>query len=69
MRQLDGLVANTKRSVQALKGKLTADEQRWILEAIKRAESARPDSLEMLGKLLSDMENVAGIIGQAMLRD
>jgi molecular chaperone DnaK len=41
VRQLDGLVANTLRSVQALEGKLTADEQQRILDAIERAKKAR----------------------------
>ena len=41
IRQLDGLVANTMRSVQALEGKLTADEQQRILDAIERAKKAR----------------------------
>ncbi len=38
VRQLDGLVANTMRSVQALEGKLTPDEQQRILDAIERAK-------------------------------
>ena len=41
VRQLDGLVANTMRSVQALEGKLTADEQQRILDAIERAKKPR----------------------------
>ena len=69
VRQLDGLVANTMRSVQALEGKLTADEQQRILDAIERAKKARADSgLDELKGRLSDMEKAAGIIGQAMLR-
>src|SRR5215471_5561075 len=42
-RQLDGLVANTMRSVQALEGKLTSDEQQRILEAMERAKKAKSD--------------------------
>jgi molecular chaperone DnaK (HSP70) len=69
VRQLDGLVANTMRSVQALEGKLTADEQQRILDAIERAKKARAESgLDELKGRLSDMERAAGIIGQAMLR-
>jgi molecular chaperone DnaK len=69
VRQLDGLVANTMRSVQALEGKLTADEQQRILDAIERAKKARADSgLDELKGRLSEMEKAAGIIGQAMLR-
>ena len=69
VRQLDGLVANTMRSVQALEGKLTADEQQRILDAIERAKKARTESgLDELKGRLSDMEKAAGIIGQAMLR-
>src|SRR6187401_1528152 len=44
VRQLDGLVANTMRSVQALEGKLTPDEQQRILDSIERAKKARGDS-------------------------
>jgi molecular chaperone DnaK len=69
IRQLDGLVANTMRSVQALEGKLTPDEQRRILEAIEKAKKARADGgLDELKGRLSEMEKAAGIIGQAMLR-
>ncbi len=71
VRQLDGLVANTMRSVQALEGKLSADEQQRILEAIEAAKKvkARPDAtFDDLKKALTDMEKAAGIIGQAMLR-
>jgi molecular chaperone DnaK len=69
VRQLDGLVANTMRSVQALEGKLTAEEQQRILDAIEHAKKARSESgLDELKGRLSDMEKAAGIIGQAMLR-
>jgi molecular chaperone DnaK len=68
-RQLDGLVANTIRSVQALEGKLTSEEQRRILDAIERAKKARAgaEAGELRGHL-QDMERAAAIIGQAMLR-
>jgi molecular chaperone DnaK len=71
IRQLEGLVANTMRSVQALEGKLTSEEQRRILDAIETAKRVRgrPDaSLDELKKALTDMEKAAGVIGQAMLR-
>jgi molecular chaperone DnaK len=69
VRQLDGLVANTMRSVQALEGKLTGDEQNRILEAIEKAKKARADAgLDDLRGRLADMERAAAIIGQAMLR-
>jgi molecular chaperone DnaK len=71
VRQLDGLVANTMRSVQALEGKLSGDEQQRILDAIEAAKriKARPDAnLDELKKALADMEKAATIIGQAMLR-
>src|SRR5512136_961700 len=45
VRQLDVLVANTMRSVQALEGKLTQDEQGRILEAISNAKKARADGV------------------------
>jgi len=69
VRQLEGLVTNTMRSVQALEGKLTPDEQQRILDSIERAKKARSDGgLEELKARLSDMEKAAGIIGTAMLR-
>jgi len=69
VRQLDGLVANTMRSVQALEGKLTPDEQERILAAMERAKKARTDGdLEELKARLTEMEKAATIIGQAMLR-
>jgi molecular chaperone DnaK len=68
-RQLDGLVANTMRSVQALEGKLTPDEQERILAALERAKKATSDgSLETMKASLLEMEKAATIIGQAMLR-
>ena len=71
IRQLDGLVANIMRSVQVLEAKLKPDEQKSILDAIEAAKKvkARPDaSFEDLKKALSDMQQAAAIIGQAMLR-
>ena len=69
VRQLEGLVANTMRSVQALEGKLTSDEQGRILAAMERAKKARPDSnLDDLKSRLAEMERAASLIGQAMLR-
>jgi molecular chaperone DnaK len=69
VRQLDGLVANTMRSVQALEGKLSEDEQQRILEAIEKAKAAKGggDIDELKGRL-ADMEKAATVIGQAMLR-
>ena len=69
IRQLDGLVTNTMRSVQALEGKLTADEQERILAAMEKAKKARSDGdLNELKARLADMERAASLIGQAMLR-
>jgi molecular chaperone DnaK len=69
VRQLDGLVANTMRSVQALESKLSSDEREKILEAIEAAKKARGDGgLEDLKGRLSEMEKAAALIGQAMLR-
>jgi hypothetical protein len=59
------------RSVQALEGKLSAQEQQRILEAIeagKKAKARSEASLDDLRTALADMEKAAGIIGQAMLR-
>ncbi len=69
VRQLDGLVANTMRSVQALEGKLTAEEQERIIAAMEKAKKARGDGdIEELKARLVDMEKAATLIGQAMLR-
>jgi molecular chaperone DnaK len=69
VRQLDGLVANTMRSVQALEGKLTSDEQERILAAMERAKKARAETdLGELKARLAEMEKAAVLIGQAMLR-
>jgi len=69
VRQLDGLVTNTMRSVQALEGKLTSEEQTRILAAMERAKKARGGGdLDELKSRLLEMEKAATLIGQAMLR-
>jgi molecular chaperone DnaK len=69
IRQLDGLVANTMRSVQALEAKLTDDEQKRILDAMEKAKAARSaGDVGVLKERLADMEKAASLIGQAMLR-
>jgi molecular chaperone DnaK len=69
VRQLDGLVANTMRSVQALEGKLTDEEQQRILESIEKAKKAKSDGdVDELKTRLAEMEKAATVIGQAMLR-
>jgi molecular chaperone DnaK len=69
VRQLDGLVTNTMRSVQALEGKLTSEEQNRILAAMERAKKARGGGdLDELKSRLLEMEKAATLIGQAMLR-
>jgi molecular chaperone DnaK len=69
VRQLDGLVTNTMRSVQALEGKLTSEEQTRILAAMERAKKARGEGdLDELKSRLLEMEKAATLIGQAMLR-
>ncbi len=69
IRQVEGLVANTMKSVQALEGKLTDEEQQRILESIEKAKKAKGDGdIDELKTRLADMEKAATIIGQAMLR-
>jgi molecular chaperone DnaK len=69
VRQLDGLVANTMRSVQALESKLTSVERERIISAMERAKKARAEAdLEELRARLAEMERAASLIGQAMLR-
>jgi molecular chaperone DnaK len=68
-RQLEGLIANTMRSIQALEGKLTADEQKRILAAIESAKKVQGQgTLDDVKARLADMEKAASLIGQAMLR-
>jgi molecular chaperone DnaK len=68
-RQLEGLVTNTLRSIQALEGKLTAEEQERILAVIERAKKAQTQSsLDELKERLAETEKAASLIGQAMLR-
>ena len=55
------------RSVQALEGKLTSDEQEKILAAMERAKAAKSDQPD-LKERLSELEKAASLIGQAMLR-
>lgn len=74
IRQVEGLVANTMRSVQALEGKLSEEEQTKILESIETAKKAvatakdGEGSADELKTCLGDMEKAATVIGQAMLR-
>ena len=69
IRQLEGLVANTMRSVQALEGKLTSEEQERIIAAMERAKKATPETdLPELKDRLTELEKAASLIGQAMLR-
>jgi len=68
-RQLEGLLSNTMRSVQALEGKLTADEHERILTAMERAKKLPDDAkVDELKERLAEMEKAASLIGQAMLR-
>ena len=69
VRQLDGLVAATMLSVQALEDKLTPEEQARILAALESAKKAqRQGDLAELKARLVDMEKAATLIGQAMVR-
>jgi molecular chaperone DnaK len=68
-RQLEGLLSNTMRSVQALEGKLTPEEHERILNAMERAKKVPEDAdIAELKSRLDDMEKAASLIGQAMLR-
>jgi len=75
VRQVEGLVANTMRSVQALEGKLSKEEQESILASIEKAKKAVAGAKDADGSAtdelktcLTDMEKAATVIGQAMLR-
>jgi molecular chaperone DnaK len=75
VRQVEGLVANTMRSVQALEGKLSKEEQESILASIEKAKKAVAGAkdgdgsdTDALRTCLTDMEKAATVIGQAMLR-
>jgi molecular chaperone DnaK len=68
-RQLDGIVSNTMRSVQALESRLKPDELKCILDAIENAKKVRTaGKLEPMRAGLAELERAASIIGQAMLR-
>lgn len=68
-RQIDGLVANTMRSVAALEGRLTSNERDRILLAVENAVRDRKGAdLDSLGLRLVKMEEAARLIGDAMLR-
>ena len=69
VRQIDSLVANTMRSVQALEGKLTGEEQERIFASMEGAKVARRyGDLEALKQSLHEMEQAATLIGLVMLR-
>jgi molecular chaperone DnaK len=69
LHQLDGLVSNTQRSVQALEGRLTSSEQEQIAQAIEQARRAQQSAdIAQLRGHLAAMEKAAAVIGQAMLR-
>ncbi|MBN2370896.1 MAG: molecular chaperone DnaK [Vicinamibacteria bacterium] len=69
-RQLEGLIANTMRSVQALEDKLTAEEQERIMSTVERAKKSHAANapIQDLKERLDEMEKAASLIGQAMLR-
>jgi molecular chaperone DnaK len=69
-RQLEGLITNTMRSVQALEDKLTEEEKQRILDTVERAKKshAANTSIQELKERLDEMEKAASLIGQAMLR-
>ena len=69
LRQLDGLLANTMRSVQTVESKLTSGERERIFAAREAAKRAKEKGdLHELRICLVDMEKAATSIGQAMLR-
>jgi molecular chaperone DnaK len=68
-RQLDGMVSNTMRSVQALEGRLNPDELKCILDAIEKAKKARSaGQLEEMRVAQTELERAAAIIQKAMFR-
>jgi hypothetical protein len=68
-RELDSLVTNVIRSIQALESMLTPAQQEQILGSIEQAKVARrKGDLKQLEASLDSMERAAGVIGEAMLR-
>jgi molecular chaperone DnaK len=70
LRQLDGLVANTIRSVSVLWGRLSPDDVPRIfaaVEAAKKTKAASHPTLDDLRSAMKGMERAAGIVGQALL--
>lgn len=69
LRQVNALVFNTLRSVRALAGKLTPEEQQCVLEAVEGASRARADGdTERLRRTLAELEMAAGLIARALRR-
>jgi hypothetical protein len=68
-RQLDGLVANTMRSVQALEGKLTQEEQQRILDAIEAAKRAKAKPAAIDQKKPVEVGDAGGPEGSPVFTD
>jgi hypothetical protein len=69
VRQVGGLWRNIARSVQVLEDRLTDEERGQILAAVARGKGAPAAALNELEDALRDLEQAAGIIGEAMLRN
>ena len=69
LRRVEGLVANLTRSVQLLEGKLRRAEADAVLDALARAKAARSAGTAAgLKASLVELEQVAGLVGRALLR-
>jgi hypothetical protein len=67
--QVSGLCRNVARSVPALEDRLTPEERDQILAAVDRGQAAPAAALSALETAVRDLEQAAGMIGKAMLRD
>lgn len=69
LRRVDSLSENLLQSLQRLKGTLTTDEERQVLQATDQARITRGEAdLGQLLSLLTDLEKAASIVAHAILR-
>jgi len=66
--QLQGLLQSTRKTLELLRAKLTREEQSLAERAIRDAGAAREGSLEEIRAVLSNLETIAEMLGEAMFR-
>jgi molecular chaperone DnaK len=66
--QLMGLIQSTQKTLELLRTKLTREEQVLAERRIREAGAAKDGSLEEMRVALSNLESVAEMLGQALMR-